>query len=80
MTDLVGQSPEPAMNARNYLLYGFEGKSGRYLVLETYSAVEARDLRDARVCSGFPTVVSSSEGELTSEELDRFADLEDRFG
>ena len=68
------------MKPRSYLLYGFEGKSGRYVVLETYSAVEARDLRDARVCSGFPTVVVSSDGELTAEELDRFADLEDRFG
>jgi hypothetical protein len=67
------------MKPRSYLLYGFEGRGGRYLVLETCSAVEARDLHHARVCSGFPTAVVSSDGELTAEELDRFAELEDRF-
>ena len=68
------------MTPRTYLVYGFEGRGGRYLVLETYSAAEARELRHARICSGFPTVVDSSEGELSVEELDRLADLEERFG
>ena len=67
------------MKARSYSIYGFEGRGGRYLVAETCSAVEARDLHHARVCSGFPTAVCSAEGELTAEELDRFADVEDRF-
>ncbi|HET9638334.1 MAG TPA: hypothetical protein VFP12_03930 [Allosphingosinicella sp.] len=67
------------MKALSYFVYGFEGSGGRYLVLETRSAAEARDLRLARVCSGFPTVVFSTEGELTTEELDRYADLDDRF-
>ena len=67
------------MTPRNYLVYGFEGKGGRYLVLETYSASEARDLRDARVASGFPTTVSSSDGDLTTKELDQLAELENRF-
>jgi hypothetical protein len=67
------------MNALTYLVYGFEGRGGKYLVLETSSAREARDLRIARVCSGFRTVVCSSEGELEPEELDRLAEFEDRF-
>jgi hypothetical protein len=68
------------MKARTYLVHGFEGKGGKYLVLETCSASEARDLRFARIASGFPTTVSSSDGELTIQELDRLADLENRFG
>ena len=67
------------MKARSYLVYGFDGKGNRYLVQETYSASEARDLRDARTVSGFQTIVDSSEGELTVKELDQLADLEDRF-
>ena len=68
------------MKARTYLVYGFEGKGGRYLVLDTDSAMEARDLRDVRTCSGFRTVVYGSEGELPLQELDQLAELEDRFG
>jgi len=64
---------------RSFLIYGFEGRGGKYLVMETCSASEARDLRLARVCSGFPTAVFSADVELTAEELDRLADLEIRF-
>jgi hypothetical protein len=67
------------MKPLTFQLYGFEGTGGHYLVLETSSAAEARDLRDARICSGFPTVVRSAGQELAAEELDRLADLEDRF-
>ena len=67
------------MSPRSYLIYGFEGKGGRYLVLETVSASEARDLRDARTASGFRTVVFSGEEEMTLLELDQLANLEDRF-
>jgi hypothetical protein len=62
-----------------FSIYGFEGRGGKYLVVETQSASEARDLRDARVCSGFRTVVFSSDVELAAEELDRLADIELRF-
>jgi hypothetical protein len=68
------------MKPRMYFIYGFEGKGGRYLVLETRSASEARDLRDARTASGFRTVVyGGSDEELTVRELDQLADLEDRL-
>jgi hypothetical protein len=67
------------MEARSYIVYGFEGRGGRYVVLETYSAREARDLRDARTCSGFRTAVFTGDDELTPRELDQLADLEDRF-
>jgi hypothetical protein len=67
------------MKPRTYFVYGFEGGGGKYLVMETPSASEARDLRDARTASGFRTTVYSSEGELTAQELDQFADLEDRY-
>jgi hypothetical protein len=67
------------MKPRSYLVYRFEGKGGRYLVLETLSAAEARDLRVARVASGFRTAVFAGEDELTHRELDELADLEDRF-
>jgi hypothetical protein len=67
------------MKPYTYIVYGFEGKGGKYPVLETCSASEARDLRDARTCSGFRTAVYSSEGELPPQELDRIADLEDRY-
>jgi hypothetical protein len=67
------------MKPRSYFVYGFEGKGGRYVVLETCSASEARDLRDARVASGFRTAVFSGQDELTQRELDQLADLEDRF-
>jgi hypothetical protein len=67
------------MNPRTYLIYGFEGGGGTYLVIETPSASEARDHRDARNASGFRTVVYSTEGELSVQELDRFVDLEDRY-
>ena len=67
------------MTPRTYLIYGFEGRGGKYLVAETFSASEARDLRDARTASGFRTAVYSTEGELTARELDQFADLEDRY-
>ena len=67
------------MKPRSYLVYGFEGKGGRYVVLETLSASEARDLRDARNASGFRTTVYSGDEELTLRELDQLADLEDRF-
>ena len=67
------------MEPRRYFVYGFEGGGGKYLVVETHSASEARDLRDARICSGFRTVVYGTEGELELQELDRLADLEDRF-
>jgi hypothetical protein len=69
------------MKPRSYCIYGFEGRSGTaYLVLETLSASEARDLRDARSCSGFRTEVHSSGVPITREELDQLADLEDRSG
>jgi hypothetical protein len=67
------------MKPRSYLVYGFEGRGGRYLVVETRSASEARDLRDARNSSGFRTTVFSGEDELTLRELDQLADFEDRF-
>lgn len=67
------------MTPRAYQIYGFEGGGGRYLVLETSSASEALDLRVARVASGFKTVVFSQERELSIEELDQRAALEDRF-
>ena len=67
------------MSARKYFVYGFEGRGGRYLVLDTVSATEARDLRDGRTASGFRTAVYSGEDELTERELDLLADLEDRF-
>lgn len=67
------------MKPRSYILYGFEGKGGRYVVLETLSASEARDLRDARTASGFRTAVYSGDEELALRELDQLADLEDRF-
>jgi hypothetical protein len=69
----------PAMTPRRYILYGFEGKGGRYVVLETLSAVEARDLFVARVASGFRTAAFAGDDALTAQELDRLADLEDRF-
>ena len=68
------------MKTCSYFIYGFEGRGGRYLVLETPSAGEAQDLRDARNLSGFRTVVYDSEGELTIGELDRRAAVENRFG
>ncbi len=68
------------MKPRSYQLYGFEGRGGRYVVLEAVSASEARDLRDARNCSGFRTAVYSGDEELTPRELDRLADLETRYG
>ena len=67
------------MKPHVFSIYGFEGKGGKYLVVETQSASEARDLRDARVCSGFRTVVFSSDVEISAEELDRLADIELRF-
>ncbi|MFL6845184.1 MAG: hypothetical protein ACJ8ER_09920 [Allosphingosinicella sp.] len=67
------------MKVRTYLVYGFEGRGGKYLVVETASASEARDLHDARMASGFRTLVSSSDGELAPGELDQLADLELRF-
>jgi hypothetical protein len=67
------------MTPRSYILYGFEGRGGRYVVLDTLSAVEARDLFVARVASGFKTAVFSGGDELTAQELDRLADLEERF-
>lgn len=72
-------SSEVAVSPRTYLIYGFEGRGGKYLVTETASASEARDLRDARTASGFKTVVYSTEGELTPRQLDQFAELEDRY-
>ena len=66
------------MKARHYCVYGFEGRGGRYLILDTASAGEARDLRDGRTASGFRTAVFGGEDELTLRELDRLADLEDR--
>ena len=68
------------MKPRNYLVYGFEGRGGRYVVLDTHSASEARDLRDVRRASGFPTTVFDCDRELGDRELDEFANLEDRFG
>lgn len=62
------------MKPRTFLIYGFEGKGGKSPVMETCSASEARDLRLARVCSGFQTAVYSAE--IAAEELDRLADLE----
>ena len=62
-----------------FLVYGFEGRGGKYLVQETQSAAEARDLRDARNASGFRTVVCTPDRELTLEELDKLADIEDRL-
>jgi hypothetical protein len=76
---ILSSTRMPAMKPRSYILYGFEGKGGRYVVLETYSASEARDLRDARNASGFRTAVYSGGEELTLRELDQLADLEDRF-
>ena len=67
------------MKVRSYQLYGFEGKGGHYLVLETSSATEARDLRDARICSGFPTVVFSYGRQLAIKELDQLAGAEERI-
>jgi hypothetical protein len=67
------------MKPRTFLIYGFEGKGGKYLVTETQSASEARDLRLARVCSGFQTAVFSADVEITPDELDRLADVELRF-
>ena len=63
-----------------YLLYGFEGRGGRYLFADTDSASEARDIRDVRLASGFKTAVFHFDRELSLEELDQRADLEDRFG
>jgi hypothetical protein len=68
------------MTPRRYFVHGFEGRGGRYIVADTSSAREARDIRDVRLASGFKTVVFDSDRELTLEELDQFADLEDRFG
>jgi hypothetical protein len=67
------------MKPRTFLIYGFEGKGGKYLVMETHSASEARDLRLARVCSGFQTAVFSADVEIFADELDRLADVELRF-
>jgi hypothetical protein len=67
------------MTPRSYLVFGFEGRGGRYLVQDTLSAREARDLFVARVDSGFKTAVFLGDDELTPQELDRLADLEDRF-
>jgi hypothetical protein len=67
------------MKPRTFKIYGFEGKGGKYLVVETHSASEARDLRLARVCSEFQTAVYSADVEITEEELDRLADIEIRF-
>jgi hypothetical protein len=67
------------MEPRSYIVYGFEGRGGRYVVLDTLSAREARDLRDARTASGFRTAVFSDGKELAVQELDELADLEDRF-
>jgi hypothetical protein len=63
-----------------HFVYGFEGRGGRYVILDTSSAADARDLRDVRRASGFKTAVFESDRELPAEELDRIADLEDRFG
>jgi hypothetical protein len=67
------------MEPSRFIVYGFEGGGGRYVVLDTLSAREARDLRDARIASGFRTVVFCNGKELTLKELDELADLEDRF-
>jgi hypothetical protein len=67
------------MTSCNYRVYGFEGKGGRYLVVETNSASEARDVRDVRNASGFRTAVYDSDRELAPHELDQLADLELRF-
>jgi hypothetical protein len=69
----------PAMQPGTYLIYGFEGRGGRYLVQDTLSAREARDHFIARVASGFKTVVFLGDEELTPQELERLADLEERF-
>jgi len=76
---LSNRAKGPAMTPVHYLVYGFEGGGGKYLVADTYSAAEARDIRDVRLASGFRTVVFHDERELTLEELDQRADLEDRF-
>lgn len=68
------------MTPRRYFVYGFEGKGGRYPILDTYSATEARDLRDVRRASGFKTAVYDDDRELSLQELDELADIEDRFG
>jgi hypothetical protein len=67
------------MKPRTFLIYGFEGRGGKYLVTETSSASEARDLRLARVCSGFRTAVFSADAEVSAEELERLAEIELRF-
>jgi hypothetical protein len=67
------------MTPRSYILYGFEGRGGRYVVLDTLSAIDARDLFVARVASGFKTAAYLGDEELTPQELDRLADLEERF-
>ena len=67
------------MTPVRYVVYGFEGRGGRYVVADTCSASEARDLRDVRRASGFKTAVFDSDRELGLEELDQLADLEDRF-
>lgn len=78
--EATGNPGKGACNeAPHHLVHGFEGKGGKYLVLETVSTSEARDLYHARVVSGFRTAISSIDGDLTVEELDRIADLEDRY-
>lgn len=67
------------MKPRTFMIYGFEGKGGKYLVMETPSASDARDLALARTCSGFRTAVFSADVEITTDELDKLADLEIRF-
>ena len=67
------------MTPRKYFVYGFEGRGGRYVILDTVSAREARDLFEARTASGFRTAVFRGEDELSERELDLLADLEERF-
>jgi len=67
------------MTPIRYVIHGFEGRGGRYVVADTYSATEARDIRDVRPASGFKTAVYDNERELSLQELDELADLEDRF-
>lgn len=67
------------MTASSLIVYGFEGKGGRYVVLDTLSAREARDLGVARTASGFRTAVFQGDKELTAQELEALADLEERF-
>ena len=67
------------MTPLRYVVYGFEGGGGRYVVADTHSATEARDIRDVRLASGFKTAVCDSDRELTLEQLDQLADVEDRF-